>query len=183
MSEMSTSKSMTFIIVALLFGGFILVGIFHYLSEGNRNIESIVLILVLIAFTYIFSIMSARLHYLKSMYYEQRFHTEILSGGNLKVQYLKNKPMNVFEVFVFLFKPLRYMEVGEFILKNNKNIELEGNLKVVDNRLLINDYYLKRNSDLYKYIGEEIKLIITGDYQELIEKNLKNYVVEKVEVV
>lgn len=150
----------------------------HVIQPINSTVLSVTFMVAWVTF-----LLALRLSYLTVAYYDKRFKFTLRKGGNLQVQYLKNRQLNIFQILLFLFKPVRFKQIDEFTMSSNKELHLKGVLQVTDKTLFIDNYYIGANTDLFEYIGEKINLVVVGNQRQVIEKNISDYIVKSVDVV
>lgn len=162
--------------VFALAGGYKATG--HVINPINSTVLAVTFMIAWVTF-----LLALRLSYLTVAYYDKRFKFTLRKGGNLQVQYLKNRQLNIFQILLFLFKPVRFKQIDEFTMSSNKELHLKGVLQVTDKTLFIDNYYIEANTDLFEYIGEKINLVVVGNQRQVIEKNISDYIVKSVDVV
>lgn len=187
MGEMSTGRSLGLTLFTLVMAIILGTGVYTLANLTGTTGKmfqpiSAVALAVTSMGIWVFLVMALRLFYLKNEYYDVRFNFEKIKGGYLRVQYLKNQKISFFQLFLFLFKPMRLIQTDEFMLTNNEERTLKGKLEVSGKQLFINNFYLETDTDLYEYIGEEVTINIVGNRREIIEKNVTDYIVKNVEL-
>lgn len=185
--ELSTGATLGVLLFALVTTLSLGVGVYALAEKTDfgQTIQPInsTLLTVTTMLSWVALLIAWRLSWLSSVYYDKRFKFTSQKGGVLQVQYLKNRKMSIFQILVFLFKPVRFKQIEDFILKGNKELTLTGEFEVIEGLLLINGYYLEANTSLFEYIGDKVSLTIVGNHRQVIEKNISDYTIQSVEVL
>ena len=126
-------------------------------------------------------LIAARLSYLNHSYYSNRFKFIDSNNVVLNAKYIENVKLSTIQMLILLFKPVRYKFVETFDIDNYIDLDLEGQIQVIDKKLFIDKHYLDLNTDLLEHLDSVIKLKIrVAGFKQIIEKNITSYEVLQV---
>mgnify|MGYP006894312197 CR=1 FL=1 len=131
----------------------------------------------------VFGAVTWRLMLIKQDYYENRFFVNHKGAGVSEVRHLNSCKLEPSKLLHFLIRPTKYIEVHTFDLNHNRTVSLKGELMVLHNMLYLDGYCLGNCVELYQYIGKDVEVIVTDSHKCIIERNLKDCLVESVEVI